>query len=391
MTPAETRAPRVESLTGLRWWAAFAVFAHHMTNFAALPVYGILSFGTFGVTFFFVLSGFVLTWSSSAQVSPRTFWTRRWARIYPAYLVALIVAVPIFYSFGTGGEPWQKPFDIVAILLAVLLIQGWSTSSNILFAGNPAGWTLTVEVLFYTLHPALQRFVARLTRRGALTGAGVILLITILWRLVGVFFPAVVAVPEPLLHLSDFLVGMCLAWALRHGWVFRVPPLVGYLTGAALVVGLYRLQTSAPDSAVAGAILPFTNELMMMACAFLIVAVAARDLRGGRSILRTKVLVLLGDLSYSFYLVHATVLYAFLLFLGARPTGWSNLGWYALVLAIAVGVSAALHFGVERPIERRIRQADNRRVTRKRELATAAQSPSEQATVGTESPLGSAD
>ncbi|MEO7720537.1 MAG: acyltransferase [Pseudolysinimonas sp.] len=372
MTPAEIRAPRVESLTGLRWWAAFAVFAHHMTNFAPLPIYPLLGYGTYGVTFFFVLSGFVLTWSSSSEVSPRTFWTRRWARIYPAYFVALVVAVPIFYTIGAGGQPWQKPFDPLAILLAVLLVQGWWTSSGILFAGNPAGWTLTVEALFYALHPALQRGLSRVSRRGALIAAAAILVIVIAWRAVAVADPAVAALPEPLLHLPDFLVGMCLAWALRHGWAFRVPPIISYVTGAAVVLGIYWLQSHLAGSPVSLVVLPFSNELIMMACAFAIVSVAARDMRGERSILRTRVLVLLGDLSYSFYLVHATVVYAFLLLLGERPVGWSNLGWYALVLVIAIGFSAALHFAVERPIEKRIRRADDARVTRKRQADASA-------------------
>lgn len=370
MTPAEARAPRVESLTGLRWWAAFAVFAHHMTNFAALPIYGVLGYGTYGVTFFFVLSGFVLTWSSSSLVSPRTFWTRRWARIYPAYFVALVIAVPIFYTVG-GGQAWQKAFDPLAILLAVLLVQGWWTAPAILFAGNPAGWTLTVEALFYALHPGLQRGLRRLARRGALVAAAAILLVVIAWRALAVVDPVVSALPEPIVHLPDFLVGMCLAWALRHGWVFRVPPIVSYLTGAVVVLGIYWLQSHFATSSVSHVVLPFSNELIMMACAFAIVSVAARDMRGGASILRSRVLVLLGDLSYSFYLVHASVVYAFLLLFGERPTGWSNLGWYALVLVLSVGVSAALHFGVERPIERWIRRADDRRVARKRQASAS--------------------
>lgn len=89
------RPPRLDSLTGLRWWAAFGVFLHHMTNLAPLPVHAALALGNYGVMFFFVLSGFVLTWSAQA-VSTSTFYWRRFARIYPAHLVALALAVPVF-------------------------------------------------------------------------------------------------------------------------------------------------------------------------------------------------------------------------------------------------------------------------------------------------------
>ena len=59
------RAPRLDAITGLRWWAAFAVFGFHMMFFAPLPpsIAHVLVFGDYGVAFFFVLSGFVLTWS----------------------------------------------------------------------------------------------------------------------------------------------------------------------------------------------------------------------------------------------------------------------------------------------------------------------------------------
>ena len=84
--PPRKRLPRVESLTGLRWWAAFFVFSHHMTNLAPLPIYKFLKYGTSGVTFFFVLSGFVLTWSAQPGTKIRTFYRRRFARIWPAAL-----------------------------------------------------------------------------------------------------------------------------------------------------------------------------------------------------------------------------------------------------------------------------------------------------------------
>src|SRR6266508_2403518 len=91
------RLPRVESLTGLRWWAAFFVFCHHMTNLAPLPIRDFLKYGTSGVTFFFVLSGFVLTWSAQPGTKIRTFYRRRFARIFPLYFLTLVAAFFVFY------------------------------------------------------------------------------------------------------------------------------------------------------------------------------------------------------------------------------------------------------------------------------------------------------
>ena len=135
---------RLDSLTGLRWWAAFAVFCYHMMNFAPVPGLGAVArYGNHGVAFFFVLSGFVLTWS--ARISGTTvanFYWRRLARIYPAHVVALLVAIPVFYSV-TSATPdpsrfWVKPFAVVPLLLSLVLLQSWFKEPSIRFSGNPA-------------------------------------------------------------------------------------------------------------------------------------------------------------------------------------------------------------------------------------------------------------
>ena len=61
--PGAARAllPRLDSLTGLRFFAAYFVLQHHFTNFAELPILSRYNgFGATGVSFFFVLSGFVI-------------------------------------------------------------------------------------------------------------------------------------------------------------------------------------------------------------------------------------------------------------------------------------------------------------------------------------------
>ena len=76
---------RLPSLTGLRFLAAAAVTAYHaapiLADRSALPK--VASLGYVGVSFFFVLSGFVLTWSGAAGLKPREFYRRRLARIAP--------------------------------------------------------------------------------------------------------------------------------------------------------------------------------------------------------------------------------------------------------------------------------------------------------------------
>ncbi|UNX55730.1 acyltransferase [Georgenia sp. TF02-10] len=354
------RPVRLDALTGLRWWAAFGVFAHHMTNLAPLPVAEVLSLGAQGVTFFFVLSGFVLTWSADPAVSPATFWWRRFARIWPAHVVALALAVPVFYDVAPDpAQTWVKPFSAV-LLLSVGLLQGWSTSPAVLFSGNPAAWTLSCEAFFYALHPGLQRCLRRLGRGAAVAAVVGLPVLAAAFFLARPHLAVLSAVPQPVLRLWEFLLGMALARAVQTGWRPRLPVRASLLVlagAAAVVVGLPRV---APAVWAAGHGGELTPVVIGTVCGIVILAAALRDLRGTTSWSSSAPLVRLGQLSYAFYLVHATLIYAVTSVVGRAEASWANLGWYAVMLAVSLVVAAALHGWVEKPLERRIRRARDR-------------------------------
>lgn len=357
------RTPRLDSLTGLRWWAAFAVFMYHMINAAPLPKVSVLAeFGNHGVAFFFVLSGFVLTWSSHAKpTTARNFYWRRFARIWPAHFVALLAALPVFYAWRiTESTPsWVKPLEVLPLVLSLLLLQSWSSSPTILFSGNPAAWTLTVEMFFYAMHPALMRVRRLLTPRRTLGALILIVAIqTTVWALPLV--PGGQAwfdlLPIPLRRVGEFLVGMCIAHLMTQGRLCRTHPALALLPLLLLV----SVSTTAKwyDRAH-----PFTQTLgsliipLATVCfALLIWSVASHDLRAGRSFLAHPMMVRLGEWSYAFYLVHTTVMYALIDLFGHRPSSWDNLFVYPLYFGIALAAAAALHHFVERPCERALRR-----------------------------------
>ena len=362
------RAPRLDSLTGLRWWAAFGVFAHHMSNLAPLPIAGPLALGNYGVMFFFVLSGFVLTWSANTSVSAPTFWWRRFARIYPAHFVALLVAIPVFYSLAPDpADWWVKPVDVGILVLSVFLLQGWSRDPVVLFSGNPAAWTLTCEAFFYSLHPAINRVLRGLTLRRTFAAAGALIAAGFGYRALTVLFPETfgVPLPFPVARLSEFVLGMCAAHAIRIGWRPRLAPVAIYLLGAVFLAWLVLSPSRLPGGVVGAGIRASANEWILLLCLLLIVAVAARDLTRGRSLLRSLPLVKLGEWSYCFYLVHATAIYLVLAQVGQRAAGWGNLAWYALMLVVSILLAAALHYGVEKPAERAMRAWWDRRLARR--------------------------
>src|SRR5262245_53228114 len=143
---AESAAPstRLDSLTSLRWFAASLVFLSHlqegMTTYHKAgitkdlyPWFARISIqGNAGVSFFFILSGFVLVWSHREATTKSLFYRRRFARVYPAYAVVAVVAIPILIWLHT-----IKTVRGVALgLFPLTLLQAWIPNNAITYGGN---------------------------------------------------------------------------------------------------------------------------------------------------------------------------------------------------------------------------------------------------------------
>lgn len=358
-----TRSAALDSLTGLRWWAAFGVFLFHMTAFAPVPIFPIFEFGNYGVMFFFVLSGFVLTWSWKPELPVRAFYLRRIGRIWPAAMVALVFAIPVFYSFNPDpAQWWVKPVDVGVLLLSVPLIQGWWLAPVILFSGNPAAWTLTCEFFFYSLHPVVQRIFIRLS------GLFVVLLLIAV-----ILLPIAVKsfctfgstgecspLPLPVERLPEFVLGMGIGILAKRGKTLKFSPWIPIG-----LLGLFFLfQTTAPMLGFPPTtfIIPttFANEITLILMVLIIATVAQSDIAGEKSRFSSKWLVKLGEVSFTFYLVHATVMYLFIDVFGQLAVSWSNLLWYPTVLLAGLVLAFGLHLWIEKPFEKRIRSFSNR-------------------------------
>ncbi|WP_225849156.1 acyltransferase [Streptomyces sp. HPF1205] len=365
---------RLESLTGLRWFATFGVFLSHVNILLPLPrTRGLFSLGETGVSLFFVLSGFVLAWNWSPDLPARAFYGRRFARVWPLLVVA--VALPTVFAATSEGGPAVTHLLLISAS-AVLLVQAW-VPGWILLGASPVTWSLSCEAFFYGLFPGLMRrlHAASAGRLVALVCAAVVALWGVrvgLWcayppvrHVSGLdgYGPAVFCVYSPLARLPQFLIGMAAAI-----WVRRGRRAVPVRTAAAAllvpVVALWLLRGYPFRGAVlfdAGdtATTPFL--------ALLIAALARRDLDGGRSFLRSAPLVRLGQWSYAFYLFQFTVLLPVALasspgrqvadfFTDPVPPSVGHLGYAVLALVLTLAVSAFFHRFVEHPMERRLRR-----------------------------------
>ncbi|MGV9288829.1 acyltransferase family protein [Streptomyces sp. NPDC003719] len=308
---AGTLPTRLASLTSLRFFAAFAVFVHHFNGVSAgggvwrVPdLFPYSKIGAHGVTFFFVLSGFLLTWSHKPTNGKGTFYWRRFGRIYPAHLVAAVAAIAVFYGMGNDHT------DAVSLISSLLLVQAWLPNAMPTLPGNPVTWTLSVELLFYALFPLLiGRLRAWRTRTLAIvTVAGLVAMWAV--HVAADHYlnahDASWVMRHPVVYLPQFLVGVTFAIALRRG--HRVPLRPTVVVALLLVYGV--AFTRAPDwgSRFVAHQMECTVRPVVAVLSVLLIAACVQNEAAGRArLLTNRSLIMLGASSYAFYLVHQTV------------------------------------------------------------------------------------
>ncbi|WP_209742766.1 MULTISPECIES: acyltransferase family protein [Micrococcaceae] len=142
----EPRLARLDSLTGLRFFAAFVVLLRHtVPEIFPLPGLSELSaIGPIGVGFFFVLSGFILTWNWNPATGRGVFYGRRAARILPLHALTTVVAAALLIMADT--PLWAST------ILSLFLLQAWFTEGYRL-GGNSPSWSLSVEAFFMSCSP----------------------------------------------------------------------------------------------------------------------------------------------------------------------------------------------------------------------------------------------
>ena len=331
---------QIQSLQVFRGLAALAVVAHHaalsteaFVGALPVPLATWLGMGFLGVDFFFVLSGFIIMYAhmddAHTPSALKRYGFKRLSRIYPAYLpvgvgmILLYAAMPGLSAAGEGGRDFS-------LLSSLLLVPA---------DGPPAlsvAWTLVHELMFYGVF--LLFFVSRRWLVGGLLAwASVILMANYFYTPAGWL-----RYPLSLLNL-EFMLGVGAAWLVRtydlhgkSGWI------------AALGVGsaLVALWLMTHDKA------PFLRWVFAMGLALMVIGFAARE-----QIVAVRwpaLLLILGNASYSIYLIHNP-----LLSLTQRVAGRIGLTWSgAMVWGVVLGVLGGwvYYLMVERPALRFFRE-----------------------------------
>lgn len=232
---------RLDALTGLRCFAALNIVFFHFSN----PLWfgfmaPVVNAGYLSVSFFIMLSGFVLAYNYAGRaregkLSKKRFWLARLTRLYPVYLLSLALGWETFLgerAAHTHGMFWA------GAVLTPLLLQGWIP--EIATFGNTPAWTMSAEAAYYLIFPWVAAIRRPASQAGHVRRLGLLwvfgLTPGLLYVLLnpdhiahvdrfstGPWLQALKFTPIP--HLPSFLFGVMLAGLdetiARKGW-FRV-------------------------------------------------------------------------------------------------------------------------------------------------------------------------
>jgi peptidoglycan/LPS O-acetylase OafA/YrhL len=324
------------------------VFLFHVTLFTSpLPPYGptnpfgdtalahgvesfLRQFGYIGVSFFFILSGFVITWATPAGFPVGRFLWRRLMKIYPPHIAVWAVSLLLFAAAYTSPQ---------TALLNLGLLHPFSPDPTVYVSVNPPAWSLSSDLLFYLLFPLLAPAVRCIpdTRLGRSMG------LTVLAMFAVILVTTYIVPSEPKSPISP--ISGAQFW---FNYIFPASRMLefilGMLAARMLIVGRWpRIDMLSLGLALVASVmiakqLPFLYTfgicyvLPLMA---IITECAARD-RDGKTPrwLGSRVMLWLGRVSFGFYLVQGVSIFWL-----AKVSGFQN-------LSLAGGLGAiALYFG----------------------------------------------
>ncbi|MBB3924848.1 exopolysaccharide production protein ExoZ [Sphingobium jiangsuense] len=329
-------------IRSIHYWrvvaALMVVVAHTLLHPLPFPTPSLRRLGSFGVLLFFVISGFIMVYTTGkANFDPWRFLRRRMERIVPLYwLVTFAVAALAI------AAPWllkNTEFSVRQLILSCLFIP-YARGDGEIVPLMKLGWSLNYEMFFYLVFACASRLRAA-ARVAAVTG--VFLLLVLLGTAIGGGGAIVTFFTQPV--ILSFCVGMGIGLWYLHGGMDRGSPAAPVLAIAA--AGLIAAGFLIPT---ASAINPATDGLFTLAAAAMLVL----GLRVEHRLPASPAGLLLGDASYAMYLVHMYVVGAVIL-VGQRLGHGSAALDLLLTIGITIAASVLIHLRIERPIGKALR------------------------------------
>ena len=341
------RRPDIPVLTTLRFPAAFAIVLFHFLAYTPCPRWVWEGFNA-GVSFFYVLSGFILYYNYADLTDRRFFWVARFARIWPVHLFTLVLIFAVLpFGYLDGHASWH-----VTLPANILLLHAWLPFQGSVLSFNGVSWSLSVEAFFYVCFPFV---LLAMKRRGpVLLLAGSFLLALAIVAAAQIFLPkyAEFIWPfNPATRLFEFVLGMATCRWWMEGSREKIGAgawsgfeLLTLAVSALLVVSapmlIHDLDAASPASLWLG------SELSALGFAALIWTFAHQGGWISRA-LSGRVCEWFGEISFALYMCHQILLRR--LEPKVMTNAWDSFVYFVPYLAASLVGAALIFHLVETP------------------------------------------
>ena len=372
-----SKPPHIHAIGGFRFIAALAVMVGHFRgrlNFAEFHP----AFGGRGVSFFFVLSGFILTYVYSQRLTKKgvlSFYFKRIIRLWPLHLVCLVISI---WLLGHG-------IRVAKFAVTVLLLQSWIPDSKWVFAYNGIAWSISTEMFFFFAFPFLllggrRQFWIKFGVIAGLTLGAMYVIEYLRYDsdvLSHVDWQRVVHA-NPLLRLVEFCLGMATAFLFlssierqrasnnstknlsrhltqpsrgtRRMLLDTLKELAAISTLGLFILTYDQVRDVLVTSEWAGRMFSLWYHFSGSSLAFAIIIYVFASSKGILArLMGTKLMNYLGEISYAFFLIHFTIIayHNGVDWSASNPNRWLVA---SSLLAMVLGLAILLHHVVEKPV-----------------------------------------
>ncbi len=335
---------KIDQLTFTRFIAAILVVVYHYGQqifpFNLLNIKPLVEKFNVSVSYFFLLSGFIMTYvyyPRRKSFSTLEFLRFRFARIYPLYIIAILLYIWVSHHYISGK----------ALALNYFMLQAWFP--EFVLTINYPGWSVSVEVFFYLMFPFLLRIYDKINLKKLpliLTGfilSGIAFFFC-LDRYVGGFETSNFYVYAPIMHLFQFVAGNLAGMLMIQRTAKNYDMVILALFILLSFFLFHDFSLPIYHGGLAFIFIPF------------ILILALNNGKISRA-LSKKPLIILGEISYGIYLLQAPI------HLGVSQLNsylqLNDIALFYVYLLVLIGTATISYYFVETPFRRQIRRFRN--------------------------------
>lgn len=353
---------RFDSLTIFRYIAALIVVIFHLgknTDIVNIAP-SFLTSGPEMVTFFFVMSGFVmmLSYFNKKKLSKKNYWRKRALRLIPGYIIALLIMI-FFLKPSTG-------MGVAGVILSFLFLQAWLPPFPLFI--NLPGWAISVEVFFYSIFPNVLLKIKKLAfqEKTLLKYSLIFWLFTqiiLTWLLNSSYFSN----PDyqlhdiisyfPLSHICSFFLGMAGGYyIIKKNFKLNITTNYSYIFFFSTIIIIFLiLQNKIDINNFLGISLPFSSSFLAPLFLVFIFSIISVKNTLIDKLLSLKPLVSLGKISYAFYIFQYPIYAITYKYIFPSTNLNNNLKFYSFILILTI-FSFGFTYLIENPTRKLLRK-----------------------------------